>query len=67
MTFPLMRCLHDWGFPRRWPDFQGHRDVDVQTCAKCGARRLSIVQFGRLLQANAVPAVSLGDCQEAVE
>ena len=40
------RCLHDWGFPRRRPEFEGHRDVDVQTCARCGARRMSIVQFG---------------------
>ncbi len=39
-------CLHDWGFPRRWAEFEGRRDVDVQTCAKCGARRLSPVQFG---------------------
>ena len=35
-----------WGFPRRWPEFDGKRNVDVQTCAKCGAQRESPVQFG---------------------
>ncbi len=39
-------CRHSWGFPRRWPEFQGKRSVDVQTCSKCGARRESAVQFG---------------------
>lgn len=39
-------CRHYWGFPRRWPEFQGKRNVDVQTCSKCGARRESPVQFG---------------------
>ena len=39
-------CRHTWGFPRRWPEFQGKRNADVQTCAKCGARRLSVVQVG---------------------
>jgi hypothetical protein len=39
-------CRHSWGFPRRWPEFQGKSDVDVQTCSKCGARRESPVQFG---------------------
>jgi hypothetical protein len=24
----------------------GHRNVDVQTCVKCGDRRISPVQFG---------------------
>ncbi len=39
-------CHHAWGFPRRWPQFEGKRDIDVQTCSKCGARRESLVQFG---------------------
>jgi hypothetical protein len=39
-------CIHTLGFPRRWREFDGKRNVDVQTCAKCGARRLSVVQFG---------------------
>jgi hypothetical protein len=47
MTFLKWVCRHNWGFPRRWPEFDGKRDVDVQTCAKCGVRRMSIVQFGR--------------------
>ena len=41
-----MLCRHSWGFPRRRPEFRGFINVDVQTCAKCGARRLSPVQFG---------------------
>jgi len=45
-VLPSWLCRHRWGFPRRRPEFQGHTDVDVQTCAKCGARRLSVVQFG---------------------
>jgi hypothetical protein len=40
-------CWHDWGFPRRWIEFRGQTNVDVQTCAKCGARRVARVQFGR--------------------
>ena len=64
MNFPRW-CLHDWGFPRRWPEFEGHRDVDIQTCARCGARRLSIVQFGRLPQAKAAAGANSRDCQEA--
>ena len=39
-------CRHSWSFPRRWPTFGEQRNVDVQTCAKCGARRISPVQFG---------------------
>ena len=39
-------CLHHCGFPRRWPEFEGNRAVDVQTCARCGMRRESPVQFG---------------------
>ena len=62
---PPRWCLHDWGFPRRWPEFDGHRDVDVQTCARCGARRLSIVQFGRRPQASTAPGACSRDCQEA--
>jgi len=49
-------CLHDWGFPRRRPEFQGRRDVDVQTCSKCGARRISPVQFGRKAKVDAAAA-----------
>ncbi len=44
----MFSCSHDWGFPRRWEEFQGKRNVDVQTCSNCGARRVSPVQFGRL-------------------
>jgi NAD-dependent SIR2 family protein deacetylase len=49
-------CRHSWGFPRRWPVFQGKRNVDVQTCAKCGARRESPVQFGTVAPAPDQPA-----------
>jgi hypothetical protein len=42
----MMFCFHSWAFPQRKATFGKHRDVDVQTCAKCGARRLSIIQFG---------------------
>ena len=42
-------CLHYWGFPRRWPEFEGNRAVDVQTCAKCGRHRESPVQFGTVV------------------
>ena len=42
----LFLCLHSWGFPRRWLEFHGKQNVDVQTCSKCGARRLSPVTFG---------------------
>ncbi len=44
----VFRCWHMWGFPRRWPEFEGRRNVDVQTCSKCGARRESRVQFGKV-------------------
>ncbi len=40
-------CFHRWGFPRRCAQYEEHEDVDVQTCLKCGATRLSLVQFGR--------------------
>ena len=43
----LLQCFHNWGFPRRWPKFEGQSDVDVQTCVRCGARRASPVQFGK--------------------
>jgi hypothetical protein len=43
----IFRCRHRWGFPRRWPEFEGQTDVDVQTCSKCGAHRLSPIQFGQ--------------------
>lgn len=39
-------CFHSWGFPRRRARFGEHCGVDVQTCAKCGAQRVSPVQFG---------------------
>lgn len=42
----IFSCRHNWGFPRRWPEFEGKRNVDVQTCSKCGARRESPVRFG---------------------
>ncbi len=42
----ILRCNHRRGFPRRWPEFEGQRGVDVQTCVECGARRASLVQFG---------------------
>lgn len=44
----LMRlCFHRWGFPRRCAQHEGRENVDVQTCLKCGAKRVSLVQFGR--------------------
>ena len=42
----IFKCSHSWGFPQRWPEFNGKRNVDVQTCSKCGARRESPVQGG---------------------
>lgn len=42
----LFSCNHNWGFPRRKTEFEGKCDVDVQTCSKCGAQRISPVQFG---------------------
>lgn len=42
----FFHCKCKWGFPRRWPEFQGERDVDVQVCTTCGARRVSPIQFG---------------------
>ena len=44
----IFKCSHSWGFPQRWPEFNGKPNVDVQTCSKCGARRESPVQFGKL-------------------
>jgi hypothetical protein len=44
----IFKCSHSWGFPQRWPEFEGKLNVDVQTCSKCGARRESPVQFGKL-------------------
>src|ERR1039457_5784305 len=35
-ALPRSFCRHRWSFPRRWPEFQGHANVDVQTCTKCG-------------------------------
>jgi hypothetical protein len=55
MWSSLFECSHSFGFPRRWDEFQGNRNVDVQTCSKCGARRESLVQFGRLAQPPATP------------
>ncbi len=52
----ILRCWHKWGFPRRWPEFEGRRNVDVQTCSKCGARRESRVQFGKTEPAPEVAA-----------
>ena len=42
----IFSCNHDWGFPRRRREFGGQCNVDVQTCSKCGAQRISPVQFG---------------------
>lgn len=56
MRIPM--CSHSWSFPRRWAEFKGKRDVDVQTCLKCGARRESPVQFGKVepvTEANTKP------------
>lgn len=39
-------CRHEWSFPRRRTAFAERRDVDVQTCSKCGAQRVSPIQFG---------------------
>ena len=52
----LFRCRHNWGFPRRWPEFEGQRNVDVQTCSKCGVRRVSPIQFGEARTDQTVPA-----------
>ena len=41
-------CRHEWSFPRRRATFAEHRNVDVQTCSKCGAQRVSPIQFGRI-------------------
>ena len=41
-------CIHRWGFPRRYRTFRGKPNVDVQTCGKCGAQRISPIQFGLL-------------------
>jgi hypothetical protein len=49
MSFPW-HCHHDWGFPRRWPEFDGKRNADVQRCLRCGEYRLSPVQFGSVQQ-----------------
>ncbi len=49
-------CSHSWSFPRRWAEFKGKRNVDVQTCLKCGARRESPVQFGKVELATEVSA-----------
>ncbi len=51
----LFSCSHSWGFPRRCPEFQGKRCVDVQTCLKCGARRESPVQFGPVADTTPEP------------
>ena len=42
----VLRCKHTWGFPRRREEFGDHRNIDVQTCSKCAAERISPVQFG---------------------
>ncbi len=47
----IFNCRHEWGFPRRLPEFKGELNVDVQTCAKCGARRMSRIQFGLIVSA----------------
>jgi hypothetical protein len=41
-------CRHEWSFPRRRATCAEHRNVDVQTCSKCGAQRVSPIQFGRI-------------------
>ena len=64
MPFPIALCRHAWGFPRRWPEFRGRLNTDVQTCAKCGARRLSIVQFG--LATRLVDSLAVAGPQEKV-
>ena len=46
LWFAVLHSSHTWGFPRRWLEFGGQPDVDVQTCTVCGARRISPVQFG---------------------
>ena len=46
-------CRHAWSFPRRQTEFNGHEKVDVQTCLKCGARRIALVQFGPAPEAQA--------------
>ena len=46
MKISKWHCRHEWGFPRRWREFEGERDVDVQRCTRCGTYRRSVVQFG---------------------
>ena len=53
LWFTLLHSAHTWGFPRRWREFDGQQNVDVQTCTKCGARRISPVQFGKAANARA--------------
>ena len=53
LWFALLSSGHKWGFPRRWREFDGQRNVDVQTCTTCGARRISPVQFGPAATARA--------------
>ena len=53
LWFSLLSSGHKWGFPRRWREFDGKHNVDVQTCTKCGARRISPVQFGPAASARA--------------
>jgi hypothetical protein len=55
----LFSCSHNWGFPRRKAEFEGKCDVDVQSCSKCGAQRISPVQFG--------PATDAPEPQQLVE
>jgi hypothetical protein len=55
LAMGVFSCWHKWAVPRRWPEFEGKRNVDVQTCSKCGARRESPVRFGRFAPPPADP------------
>jgi hypothetical protein len=38
-------CSHNWSFPLRHARFEEHRAVDVETCVRCGQKRLAKTQF----------------------
>jgi hypothetical protein len=52
---------HNWGWPRR------RSDCDVQVCVRCGASRVSVIQFaGAQPPEGAAPALTAsGEMQEA--
>lgn len=48
MIAASVKCCfgHLWAWPRRWKEFEGERNVDVERCLSCGQYRKSPVQFG---------------------